>query len=82
MDDLPPQIQARRAIEDRAAKLGASRRTLEADLNTNTAEIRALLGDAEGSGVSYDQLAQLIGVSRQTLYHWREDANDRAKGTQ
>ncbi len=72
MNDLPPEIAARRVIEDRAAKLGATRSILEADLNENTAQIKVLLRDAEGSGVPYDQLAALLHVSRQTIFNWRE----------
>ena len=72
MSKLPSQIQARRAIEDRAAKLGHQRRTYEAGLARNTEEIIALLRDAEGSGVPNDQLAALLGVSRQSIYNWRE----------
>ena len=72
MTDLPPEIQARREIEDRAAKLGAQRKAFEAQLHDNAGKIKVLLRDAEGTGISFDQLAQLIGVSRQTLYHWRE----------
>ena len=58
--------------EDRAARLGAERRELDGRIEANTRAVVELLKDAEGTGVSYDQLAQLIGVSRQTLYHWRE----------
>lgn len=70
---LPADLLARRAIEDRAAKLGASRAALEADLGRNTAEIRVLLRDSEGVAVPLDQLAQLTGVSRQTLHRWRNE---------
>lgn len=40
----------------------------------NTQGIIDLLRDAEGAGVPYEQLAQLLGVSRQTLFRWREIA--------
>jgi DNA-binding transcriptional regulator YiaG len=73
MTDLPPDIQVRREIEDRAAQLGAERRDLDGRVEANTQAVVDLLRDAEGTGVSFDQLAQLIGVSRQTLYHWREN---------
>jgi DNA-binding FadR family transcriptional regulator len=72
MSNLPPYIQARRAIEDRAAQLGAERRELDGRTEANVRAVIDLLHEADGTGVSYDQLAQLIGVSRQTLYHWRE----------
>lgn len=75
MADLPPDIQARRNIEDRAAHLGAKRRDLDGELTENTQDIIQLLRDAEGTGVTYDYLAHLTGVSRQTLYRWREIAS-------
>jgi len=75
MNDLPPNIQARRAIEDRAAKLGAQRRGYETGLARNTQEIIDLLRDADGSGVPLEQLAALLGVSRQSIYNWREIAS-------
>jgi DNA invertase Pin-like site-specific DNA recombinase len=75
MTDLPPDIQARRNIEDRAATLGAKRRALDSELTKNTQAIIQLLRDAEGTGVTYDYLAHLTGVSRQTLYRWREIAS-------
>jgi hypothetical protein len=73
---LPPDIVAKRAIEDRAAKLGSTRTTLEANLNTNTAEIRALLRDSADTGVSLDLLSQLTHVSRQSLHRWRDESLD------
>jgi hypothetical protein len=71
--NLPPDMQARRAIEDRAAQLGADRRHLEADLAVNTSAIIDLLRDAEGSRIPYEHLATLTGVSRQSLFRWREE---------
>jgi hypothetical protein len=80
MNDLPPDIQARRVIEDRAAKLGVSRKSYEAAVNRNTAEIKVLLRDAEGSGVAYDQLAALLGVSRQSIFNWRHEISEQPPG--
>jgi ParB-like chromosome segregation protein Spo0J len=74
MIDLPPNIQARREIEDRAAKLGVRRRGYETALKRNNAEISDLLRDAEGTGASLEQLAALLGVSRQSLSKWRDEA--------
>lgn len=73
---LPPEIVAKRAVEDRAAKLGSTRATLEGNLNRNTTEIRALLRDSIDAGVSLDLLAQLTHVSRQTLHRWRDEGLD------
>lgn len=72
VNDLPPGLHARRAIEDQAAKLGVRRRGYETALARNTEEARALAKAADGSGVPLDQLAALLGVSRQTIYNWRE----------
>ena len=70
---IPPDLQARRSIEDRAAQLGAKRRELEAERGANNQAIIQLLRDAEGAGVTYDYLAHLTGVSRQTLHRWRAE---------
>jgi transcriptional regulator GlxA family with amidase domain len=74
MTDLPPDIQARREVEDRAAQLGAERSELENKAATNIDAILDLLHDAEEAGIPLDQIARLVGVSRQTLYRWREVA--------
>jgi hypothetical protein len=76
MNDQAREILARRAIEDRAIALGDQRGELEDRLAENTTAILDLLRDWEGSGIPLDRLASLVGVSRQTLHHWRE----RAKG--
>src|ERR1700691_3659094 len=69
--NLPPQIQARRAVEDRAAQLGVERRDLDDRTLANTRAIMALLPEAESAGVPLEQLSTLAGVSRQTLHRWR-----------
>jgi hypothetical protein len=74
MNNLPLDVQARRSIEDRAAKLGKERSKLDSGLATNTQAIIDLLRDATGSGVPYEHIATLVGVSRQTLFRWREIA--------
>jgi hypothetical protein len=74
---LPTSIKARRDLEDRAAELGAKRAKLQARLESNTSAMTALVGRAEGSGIPYEQLAALLGVSRQTLFNWREAARAR-----
>ena len=38
-----------------------------------------LLRDAEGTGVTYDYLAHLTGVSRQTLYRWRDEVSSKLR---
>lgn len=72
MNNLPPQLKKRRAIEDRAASLGSQRTDLSAELTANTHSMIDLVRDAEGSGIPLEQLAALLGVSRQTIYNWRE----------
>src|SRR5579862_402764 len=74
MSDATRQLQATRAVEDRAAKLGAKRRECESTLNRNTHKIIDLLRDSRSSGVPLRRLAALLGVSRQTLYRWLEVA--------
>ena len=78
-DDLQDQIAARRAIEDRAAHLGRERREANRAQESNSHAIMQLLRDAEGTGVTYDYLAHLTGVSRQTLYRWREEVSSKLR---
>jgi hypothetical protein len=69
--NLPPEIQARRAVEDQAAQLGAERQILDDRTIANTRAIMALLPEAEDVGVPLEQLSVLVRVSRQTLHRWR-----------
>jgi transcriptional regulator GlxA family with amidase domain len=77
---LPPEIQARLAIEARrkledwAFKLGEDRRQLDGQLDANTKAIVELLPQAIEAGIPLEQLATMVGVSRQTLYRWQEVA--------
>lgn len=72
--NLHADMQARRAIEDRAIALGNERRALDSNLAVNTQAIIDLLRDAQGAGIPYEHLAEMVGVSRQTLHRWREVA--------
>jgi DNA invertase Pin-like site-specific DNA recombinase len=65
-------IQRTRDIEDRAIALGDERGRLEDTLAANTTAIVELLRDWQGSGIPFDRIASLVGVSRQTLYRWQE----------
>ncbi len=79
MTKLPPDIRARRAIEDRALALGAERRRID-DLHIeNTRKIIALIPHAGEAGVPLEDLASMVQVSRQTLHRWR-DLPGSAKG--
>lgn len=72
MNNLPPDIQARRAVEDRAIQLGSERRDLDDRIAKNTQNIIDLISDAADAGIPFDHLATMVGVSRQTLHRWRE----------
>ncbi len=70
--DLPPDVEAQRAVEDKAIKLGNERAKLENRLGKIIEEAVELMGDAERNGVSIERLAQLIQIQRSTLYRWRD----------
>lgn len=70
--ELPPDVQARRAVEDNAIKLGRERAKLEGRLDQIIEEAIELMEAAERAGVSVERLARLIQISRPTLYRWRE----------
>ena len=76
MTEIPPDIQARRAIEDEALRLGHQRSQLGAAMAANTHEIIELLRKPEHGAIPLDHLGQLLGVSRQSLYRWRETAQE------
>jgi hypothetical protein len=72
MNGLPAHIRARRDIEDRALKLGKERRDLDVRMIANTQAIMILLAQARGAGVPLEHLAEMVHVSRQTLYRWQD----------
>lgn len=74
MPDLPSDLQATRAVEDRLVQLGAERTKLEAKLGENLEAIVAEIPAATAVGIPFDRIAHLVGVSRQTLYRWRDSA--------
>ena len=74
MDHIPSNIQARRAVEDRAIRLGGERRDLDNRVAVNTQAIIDLLPSAANAGVPFDHVATLVGITRQTLYRWQEVA--------
>lgn len=69
---LPAALQQRRIIEDRAAELAQQRQEANELLRRNTWDIIELLRDPQHGVIPFEQLAALLGVSRQTLYRWRE----------
>ena len=72
MPDLSQNLQATRAIEDRLVQLGAERAGLEAKLGENLEAIVDEIPAATEAGIPFDRIAHLVGVSRQTLYRWRD----------
>jgi DNA invertase Pin-like site-specific DNA recombinase len=72
MTDLPPDLQARRAAEDELVLLGSERSRLESEQDANIAAIVAAIPKAIETGIPFDGIAKLVGVSRQTLYRWQE----------
>jgi hypothetical protein len=69
--DLPPDVKARRAVEDRAIRLGNKRAQLERQREKVIEDAVELMSDAERVGVSVARLADLIHVDRPNLYRWR-----------
>ncbi len=76
MTDTHAEIEIRRSIEDRAIALGDERGRLDDQLSKNIDEILALMREWEEADqpIPFDRLASLVGVSRQTLYRWRDVA--------
>lgn len=72
MPDLSQDLQATRAVEDRLVRLGAERAHLEAKLGENLEAIVDEIPAATEAGIPFDRIAHLVGVSRQTLYRWRD----------
>jgi DNA invertase Pin-like site-specific DNA recombinase len=74
MTKIPPDMQVRRIIEDRLARLGTKRAKLENEQAENIEAIVDAIPDAIGAGIPFDAVARLVGISRQTLYRWQEVA--------
>jgi AcrR family transcriptional regulator len=70
--DLPPDVKARRAVEDKAIKLGRERNRLEGRLAQIIEEAVELMSEAERNAITIERLAELIDISRPTLYRWRD----------
>jgi hypothetical protein len=74
------KVRRRRFIEDHAIELGAERVRLEEQLTNNTGDIIDRMRDAAEAGIPLDTYAKLVGVSRQTLYRWRDAAASQQSG--
>jgi hypothetical protein len=75
MDDLSPKaqlLQRRHSIETLAVEAGEERAKLDDKLVVNTQWIIDLMPQAMEAGIPLDTFAKLVGISRQTLYRWRE----------
>lgn len=72
MNDPSPELLEQRSIEDRALRLGRERKELEKGLDAIMQQTIDLLDEASAHGVPLDRIAHLIGVSRQTVYRWRD----------
>jgi hypothetical protein len=79
MTDLPEDIQARRSIEDRFINLGTERRELQDKTKVIVKAMVDLVPEALQAGISFDGIAKLIGIPRQTLYRWQEIAEFRRR---
>ncbi len=74
MNNIPQDLQVRRAVEDELIQLGSERNRLESELAANIDAIIGALPKAMEAGIPFDGIAKLVGVSRQTLYRWQEVA--------
>jgi hypothetical protein len=74
MTTTPQDLQAKRAIEDRLIKLGNERDSLAHRVSDNIQAITDTLETAIAAGIPIERASQLIRVSRQTLYRWKEGA--------
>jgi len=74
------KLRRRRFIEDHAIELGATRIVLEEQLTNNTGDIIDRMRDAAEVGIPLDTYAKLVGVSRQTLYRWRDAVTYQQQG--
>jgi hypothetical protein len=81
MTEIPPDMRVRRALEDEALRIGRERAELADRTRENTWEIIELLRRPEHALIPLDHLAQLLGVSRPSIYRWRERAQEIPAGT-
>ncbi len=72
MDDQTRKLRERQNCEAEAADLGAERSGVEEVLLQNSEAIAELMPKALAVGIPLDTFAQLVRVSRQTLYRWRD----------
>jgi hypothetical protein len=76
MAQIPPDLQARRTTEDELVQLGSERNRLEGEQTSNIKAIVVAIPKAIETGIPFDGVAKLVGVSRQTLYRWQHLQTD------
>jgi len=63
-------VAARRRLEDILLACRQEREWLEHQEMINRGKTRAVLGDARAAGIKMSEIADLTGLSRQTLHAW------------
>jgi transcriptional regulator GlxA family with amidase domain len=74
MSNSAEDLQATRTIEDKLVQLGEQRRATEQAVSENIQAITDTMAEAIAAGLPVERVAGLVGVSRQTLYRWRDGA--------
>lgn len=72
MTEIPPDIQARRTLEEHAIALGHERATLQAREAEIITQAIALM---DQELIPANELARLLQIDRTTLYRWRDVAH-------
>jgi DNA-binding transcriptional regulator YiaG len=67
------KLAKRHGIEQLAADTGQKRAKAHDDLVANTEFIVRLMPEAVAADIPIDTFAKLVGVSRQTLYRWKDE---------
>jgi hypothetical protein len=67
------KLAKRHGIEMLAAAEGEKRKQAADELASTTQTIIELMPMAVQAGIPHETLANLVGVSRQTLYRWRDE---------
>jgi AcrR family transcriptional regulator len=70
---LPIEPSQRRSIEAALLQLGAERNQLEQEAERNQQKVRALLQPARAAGITVREIAEMTGVSTQSLHTWHRE---------
>jgi hypothetical protein len=71
--DKHTELAERRAVEDELLALGSERDCIGRDDSWNRQRIRRLVGPAREAGIKVRDIAQMTGLSTQTLHTWMLD---------